>query len=470
MEKLLLSEIARCLGAECPGEAEITEISTDTRNLPEGCLFIALKGENFDGNDFIKKAAENGAAGIISERAEEGCPCIVVENTRAALLKLAAYYRRKFSPILVGVTGSVGKTTTKEMIALVLSEKYNTLKTQGNFNNEIGLPKTLFNLTSEHKAAVIEMGMSDFGEIERLSETAAPTLGVITNIGFSHIENLKSQDGILKAKLEILKGMEDNAPLIVNGDDIRLAPLKRGLIMNTSDAKCYNDIFYSKSESNHSVYLYGIENPENDFCAENIYEEDGRTYFELKYSGGKIPVEIPCVGRHNVLNAAAAFCVGILSGLSENEIVSALKKYKPDGMRQNIVKKGSNTVIIDCYNASPDSMKATLSVLAGMKCEGRKIAVLGDMLELGDMSEKLHRLVGEYAAQYRPDKLYCYGENAMYIAAEASKHGLAGCAFHTDSKDLMAEKIKENLQSGDTILFKASRGMKLEEVIDKIFG
>ncbi|MDE5648975.1 MAG: UDP-N-acetylmuramoyl-tripeptide--D-alanyl-D-alanine ligase [Oscillospiraceae bacterium] len=452
MEKLLLSEIAHCLNAECPEEKVIAEISTDTRNLPAGCLFIAIKGERFDGHIFIKQAIENGAAAAVSEYPVDGCPCIVVQNTRTALLEIAKYYRSKFDPVLVGVTGSVGKTTTKEMIALVLSEKYNTLKTQGNLNNEIGLPKTLFNLDSSYKAAVIEMGMSDFGEIERLSNTASPTIGVITNIGYSHIENLKSQEGILKAKLEILSGMKQDAPLIINGDDMYLAPLK------------------NEFKNSRPVYLYGIDNEHCDFKAENIIEENGITRFTLVYNGFETEIEIPCAGKHNVLNASAAFCIGILSGLSEKEIVSALKKYKPDAMRQNIVKKGDHTVIIDCYNASPDSMKATLNVLAGMECNGRKIAVLGDMLELGDMSEKLHRLVGEYAAQYHLDRLYCYGENAMYIAAEASEHGLASCAFHKDSKDLLAEKIKKDLKSGDIILFKASRGMKLEEVIDKIFG
>lgn len=451
MEKLLLSEIAHCLNAECPKEKVITEISTDTRNLPADCLFIAIKGERFDGHTFIKQAIENGAAAAVSEYPVDGCPCIVVQNTRTALLEIAKYYRSKFQPVLVGVTGSVGKTTTKEMIALVLSEKYNTLKTQGNLNNEIGLPKTLFNLDSSYKAAVIEMGMSNFGEIERLSNTASPTIGVITNIGYSHIENLKSQEGILKAKLEILSGMKQNAPLIVNGDDKYLAPLKNEFI------------------NSRPVYLYGIENENCDFKAKNIIEENGITRFILVYNGFETEIIIPCAGKHNVLNASAAFCVGILSGLSEKEIVSALKKYKPDGMRQNIVKKGDYTLIIDCYNASPDSMKATLNVLSDMECRGRKIAVLGDMLELGDMSEKLHRLVGKYAAHYRPDRLYCYGENAMYIAAEASEHGLASSAFHKDSKDLMAEKIKKDLKSGDIILFKASRGMKLEEVIDKIF-
>ncbi|MGN0614415.1 MAG: UDP-N-acetylmuramoyl-tripeptide--D-alanyl-D-alanine ligase [Porcipelethomonas sp.] len=450
MEKILLSEIAGCLGTQCPEECEITEISTDTRNLPEGCLFLALRGERFDGHNFIKNAIEAGAAAAVSEYDVEGCPCVVTENTRLALLKIAQYYRSRFSPVLVGVTGSVGKTTTKEMIALVLSEKYNTLKTLGNLNNEIGLPKTLFGLTSEHEAAVIEMGMSHFGEIERLTKTACPTMAVITNIGFSHIENLGTQQGILNAKLEILSGMDKNSPLITNGDDNHLAPLKTSL--------------------ERPVYLYGINNEECDFRAADIKEEDGETSFDILWENNRVRASVPCVGVHNVMNAAAAFAVGILSGLTPGEIVSALKKYKPDGMRQNIVKKGDYTVIIDCYNASPDSMKASLGVLAGMKSEGRKIAVLGDMLELGEASERLHRLVGKYAADCKPDLLYCYGDAAMYIAAEAQKYGLASCAFHTGDKELMTEKIKERLRSGDTILFKASRGMKLEEVIEKLFG
>lgn len=449
MEKLYLSEIAKCLGAECPKECEITEISTDTRNLPINCLFLAIRGENFDGHSFIKKAIESGAAAAVSEYQVDDCPCVVTDSTRTALLKIAGYYRQKFSPILVGITGSVGKTTTKEMISLVLSEKYNTLKTQGNLNNEIGLPKTLFNLNSSHKAAVIEMGMNHFGEIERLSNTAKPTMAVITNIGFSHIENLKSQEGILKAKLEILSGMEADSPLITNGDDKHLAPLKKSL--------------------DRPVYLYGIDNEECDYRALNINEKDGATAFDIKWKDGKISAEIPCIGIHNVMNALAAFAVGNLNGLTPEEIISALKKYKPDAMRQNIVKKGDKTIIVDCYNASPDSMKASLSVLSKMKCDGRKIAVLGDMLELGEASESLHRLVGKYAAEYKPDRLYCYGEAASFICAEASNLGLPSAFFHKGDMDMMAEIIKDHLRSGDVILFKASRGMKLEELIDKIF-
>lgn len=446
MEKLMLSEIAGALGALCPAEMEITEISTDTRNLPEGCLFVAIKGERFDGHDFIPKAIESGATAALSEKPIDGCPCVVVENTRKAYLDLAGYYRRKFTPVLVGVTGSVGKTTTKEMIALVLSERFHCLKTKGNLNNEIGLPKTLFTMDITHEAAVIEMGMSDFGEISRLSKAAAPTIGVITNIGFSHIENLKTQEGILQAKLEILNGMAENAPLAVNGDDSHLAPLK------------------DKLSAQRPVYLFGIDNENCDFRGTDIKETEGVTEFTVNYSGKSCKAEIPCVGRHNVLNALAAFCVGTITGMSETEIVSALKKYQPDGMRQNIVKKGGVTVIIDCYNASPDSMKASLGVLAGMKTQGRKIAVLGDMLELGEASEKLHSLVGEYVHKAKPDKLFCYGKDAEFIA---KKSGID--SEFTDNKQQLTESVRSYIKDGDVILFKASRGMKLEEVIDSLF-
>ena len=218
MKAWMLSELKDVLQCEIPVEAEITCVSTDTRNLPQGCLFVALRGERFDGHDFVPQAIAAGAVAAVTEQPIEGCPCLVVENTGRALLKIARFYREKFHPVLVGVTGSVGKTTTKEMIACVLESQFCTLKTQGNLNNEIGLPKTLMQLEEQHTAAVIEMGMSHFGEISRLSRTAEPSMGVITNIGYSHIENLKTQEGILQAKLEILDGMA--------ADETRMMPFR----------------------------------------------------------------------------------------------------------------------------------------------------------------------------------------------------------------------------------------------------
>lgn len=450
MEKILLSDIARTVGGTIDIKSEIGEISTDTRQLIAGSVFIAIRGERFDGHDYVAKAFEKGAVAAITEKQIENYPCIIVNDTRKAFLDLARYYRSLFNIILVGVTGSVGKTTTKEMIALVLSEKYNTLKTEGNLNNEIGLPKTLLGINKSHKAAVIEMGMSDFGEIERLSNTAIPTISVITNIGFSHIENLKTQEGILKAKLEILSGMSSDAPLVVNADDRLLSTVKDAL--------------------NRRVLTYGIENKTADYYAKNIYEENNGTIFTVKYQDRDVEVSLPCIGRHNVLNALSAFCIGINSGISEEEIINALKKYKPDELRQNIVKKGEQTVIIDCYNASPDSMKASLSVLLQVKAEnnGRKVAVLGDMLELGEMSRQLHENVGRFTEMADVDMLFTYGYDSVYIAEKAKESGVS--VMHTDDKAKLVNELKTYLKAGDVVLFKGSRGMRLEEVIDGLYG
>ncbi len=450
MEKILLSDIAKAVGGIISIEANITEICTDTRQLSDGCLFLAIRGDRFDGHDFVSYAFEKGAVAAITENQIENYPCIVVKDTRKAFLDLAKYYRKLFNLTLVGVTGSVGKTTTKEMIALVLSEKYTTLKTEGNLNNEIGLPKTLLGINKEHKAAVIEMGMSDFGEIERLSDTAMPTISVITNIGFSHIENLKTQEGILKAKLEILSGMSEDAPLVVNADDKLLNTLKGTL--------------------NRTVFTYGIENKTADYLAESIHEGNESTAFTVKYQEKAVEITLPCIGRHNILNALSAFCIGINSGVSEAEIVNALKKYKPNGLRQNIVKKGEQTIIIDCYNASPDSMKASLSVLLQIKAEnnGRKIAVLGDMLELGAMSKQLHENVGKLSEMADVDKLFTYGKESAYIAEKAQDLGVE--TFHTDDKIKLINALKAYLKVDDVVLFKGSRGMRLEEVIDGLYG
>lgn len=448
MEKLMLSEIAEAIGSDLFCEAEITEVCTDTRSLTEGCLFIALKGERFDAHDFVPKAFELGAAACVTEKKIEGCDCMVVEDCRKALKQIAHLYRSKFSPFLVGVTGSVGKTTTKEMISLALSSKLPTLKTQGNLNNEIGLPKTLFNLTSEHKAAVIEMGMSHFGEISRLTRTAGPlSAAVITNIGFSHIENLKSQEGILKAKLEIMEGMAEDSPLVVNADDSHLWGIRNSV--------------------GRKVYTYGIENPDADFRAENINEHDGVTEFTAVYEGKSKPVLLTAVGRHNVMNVLAAICIGRIAGIEDDLIINSFSKYVPDALRQNISEKRGQTVITDCYNASPDSMRASFNVLSSIKCKGRKIAVLGDMLEMGEMSPKLHTMVGEMAVKIKPDMVFCYGKDSEYIFKTVKESGID--AFYSSDKDEVAKAVSEYVKEGDAVLFKGSRGMRLEEIISKVY-
>ncbi len=451
METLFLEKLAEYLGTTAPCNAEITCISTDTRQLPEGCLFLALRGEKFDGHDFVQQAIAAGAAAAVTDTQIGDLPCVVVPDTRQALLDIGRYYREMFDIPLVAVTGSVGKTTTKEMIACVLSESFCTLKTEKNFNNEIGMPKTLFGLTKEHGAAVIEMGMNHFGEISRMTRSAKPTIAVITNIGYSHIEHLGSQEGILKAKLEVLEGMEDGAPLIVSADDPMLCDLKKKL-----DRPVFT---YSVSTENSPVGA--------DVYAEDIKEDDGVTTFTIRHAENSILAVLPTVGIHNVKNALAAYLVGLLAGMTPQEIVCGLAKYQPTGMRQNIMEKNGQTVIADCYNASPDSMRAGLGVLGNFRCSGRKIAVLGDMLELGEHSEMLHAKVGEMAKNAGIDMLFCYGSAARGIAANA---GDAVAVFCTEDADGLTEALRKTLGEGDCVLFKASHGMHLERIIAALYG
>ncbi len=448
METISLKALAAALGTTSPVDAEITCVSTDTRNLPQGCLFLALRGVKFDGHDFARQAIEAGAVAVVTDTQIDDLPCIVVENTGQALLDIGSYYRDLFDIPLVGVTGSVGKTTTKEMVACVLSEKFNTLKTEQNFNNEIGMPKTLFGLTKEHGAAVIEMGMNHFGEISRMSRSAKPTMAVITNIGYSHIEHLGSQEGILKAKLEMLDGMKPDAPLFVSADDPMLCDLRKKL--------------------ERLVLTYSVQPAIGvDVYATDIKEDDGVTTFTINWNHESILAVLPTVGIHNVKNALAAFLVGYTAGMMPQEIVCGLAKYQPTGNRQNIMEKNGQTVIADCYNASPDSMRAGLGVLGNYPCEGRKIAVLGDMLELGEHSESLHAMVGEMAKNAGIDMLFCYGKAARGIAAQA---GDSAAAFCTEDAQELTDALRKELREGDCVLFKASHGMHLEDIISAIYG
>ncbi len=447
METVSLNAIAKALGTTAPFDAEITCISTDTRQLPEGCLFLALRGAKFDGHDFVQQAIEAGAVAAVTGTQIGDLPCLVVKHTGQALLDIGGYYRDQFAIPLVGVTGSVGKTTTKEMIACVLSEKYNTLKTAQNFNNEIGMPKTLFGLTKEHGAAVIEMGMNHFGEISRMSRSAKPTMAVITNIGYSHIEHLGSQEGILKAKLEMLEGMNADAPLIVSADDPMLSDLKGKL--------------------ERPVYTFSTENNPADAWAEDIKEDDGVTTFTIRHAENSVLAVLPTVGIHNVKNALAAYLVGCLAGMEPQEILCGLAKYEPTGNRQNIQQKNGQTVIADCYNASPDSMRAALGVLGNYPCEGRRVAVLGDMLELGEHSESLHAAVGEMAKNAGIDLLFCFGSAAKTIAANAGSDVQCFC---TEDAEMLTTELQKTLQSGDCVLFKASHGMHLETIIASLYG
>ncbi len=447
MIPLRLKEISAVLGVACGEDKQVLSICTDTRKITEGSLFIALVGERFDGHDFVEAAFEKGAvAAVCSKPVKADGEVLTVENTGMALLEIAAYYRSLFSIPFVGITGSVGKTTTKEMVHAVLSEKYNTLKNEGNLNNEIGLPTTVFCLDSDYEAAILEMGMSAFGEISRLAKVAQPNVGIITKIGVSHIEHLGSREGILKAKLEILDGLKPNAPLIINGDD---------------------DLLSTVTLSDRRVITFGIENENCDYRAVGIEQSGYNTCFTVVFDGGEQSVTIPTVGTHNVYNALSAFSAGIYLGVSPEKAALGLSKYVTSGMRQNVREINGITVIEDCYNASPDSVRAAAEVLCTMKA-GKKALVFGDMLELGEISESAHREVGALVASKGIDRFYTYGQMASLAAKSAAENGI-GFVESFDDKAALAAQLRADLDEGDAVLFKASRGMKLEEVI-RIFA
>ena len=325
----------------------------------------------------------------------------------------------------------------------VLAEKFHVLKTEGNFNNDIGLPRTLFRLDGNYKAAVIEMGMSDLGEISVLSEAACPDCAVITNIGYCHIENLKTRENILRAKLEILDGAKDSAPLIINGDDEYLKTV---------------------SVSDRRIIRYGFGD-NCDVRAENIVHLDGGESFDLVADGRRYSARVPVSGEHHVANALAAYCVGIEFGMSAEEIIPAFMDYSASGMRQKTEQHGGVTFILDCYNASPTSMESSLSVLGGTKAEGRKIAVLGDMLELGAMSHELHAMVAEYV-QKNAGVCFLYGQEMTACYDSLKQSGFE--VYHSTDKDEISAQLKAYIRDGDVLLFKGSRGMRMEEIAQAI--
>lgn len=461
MEPIRLSEIVQAVGGSFgfPQDMDtlITSVSTDTRTIGKNSVFIALKGDKFDGHDYGAKAAGLGAEAVIAERPVEGAKCIIVDSTHRALQALAHYYRKKFDIPVVGVTGSVGKTTTKDMIALVISKKYKTVKTEGNLNNEIGLPKTLFGIDSSTEAAVIEMGMNHFGEISRLSMCCEPTIAVITNIGHSHIEYLGSREGILKAKMEILDGADYAAPLIL--------PLEDKMLSQIEPRHGRRIVFCSTQGAGKG------KKKKPDVWATDIVPDAEGISFTIGYEGGSVPARINCLGEHNIANALIAFTVGKLLDIEPEKMAEAIGEFKPQGIRQNIRSVRGMTFIVDCYNAAPDSIKAALSALGQTAVPegGRRIAVLSDMLELGTKSKMLHKLAGEYVGASKAELLYCCGEEAKNYVEGAVKKGMApeACRYF-ESKDEMTEALKADLREGDAVLFKASRGMELESAVNAL--
>lgn len=441
----------------------------DSRLVKPGYLFFATKGERVDGHAFIPTAVEKGAVCVVCEKLPEGIAAdgiggvsyILVKDSFQALKDIAESYRRSLDITVVGITGSVGKTSTKEFIAGVLSEQYCVLKTEGNFNNEVGLPLTILKIREEHEVAVVEMGISEFGEMHRLSKIARPNICVMTNIGQCHLENLHSREGILKAKSEIFDFMNEFGYVVLNGDDDMLAtltqihgrtPVRFGVC---EDKECAEDV--SKAgKPKRTVYATDIVN-KGLFGSEAVLHLEGNTY----------PMKVSLPGRHMVYNALAATCVARLLDMDITKIQQGLEKLQPVGGRSNIIRTEKYTIIDDCYNANPVSMKAAIDLLTS--AEGRTVAILGDMFELGVRENALHEGVGSYAVEHDVDVLLCVGKLSCYMYDGAMRvWNEAGDVRYFETKEELLEALPGILNEGDTILVKASHGMHFEEVVQKL--
>lgn len=453
MKSMSLKEIASACGGRYCGDnalltVEVTGVAIDSRKIQDGYLFIPIKGARVDGHDFIPQVIQQGAVCTLSERelTDVSHPYILVDSCTQALKEIAEHYRKALDIKVVGITGSVGKTSTKEMIASVLAQKYNVLKTEGNFNNEIGLPLTIFNLRDEHEVAILEMGISDFGEMHRLTKMARPDICVITNIGLCHLENLKDRDGILKAKSEIFDFMQPDAKIILNGDDDKLITIK--------DVRGKTPLFFGLS-------------PEHDAFAEHIHSLSLKgVSCTLHFGDNTLDTVIPIAGKHMVYNALAGALVGRELGLTAEEIKAGIENLTPVSGRSNMISTDSLLIIDDCYNANPVSVCASLDVLS--TADSRTAAILGDMFELGDNERALHRQVGAHAAEKGIDVIICIGELSRETAAEAAAHSKSSTVLFFDTKAAFFERCSELLQKGDTVLVKASHGMEFPEIVEHL--
>lgn len=450
MFRMGIADIAKMLGCEYNGENyTIKNISSDSRNVYKGTLFIALEGENFDGHDYVNKAFENGAsAAVVMKDVENPKKAVLkVNNTRDALLNIAGTHRQSCNVKVAAVTGSVGKTTTKEMTACVCSAKYNTHKTAMNLNNEVGVSQMLLGIESYHEVAVLEMGMDGPGQIKKLSDAAKPDIAVITNIGSSHMEAFGSREGIMREKLSVLSGLSEEGAIVLNADD---------------------DCLKTFGNDNFDILTYGIKNKSAQVVAGKINEFATHTNFEINFRGEVFDAQIPTMGTHNVYNALAGFCVGILMGISPVSATAALRGYRPVGMRQNVVRHNDYTIVEDCYNASPDSMAAAMRTLSNIVCTGKRIAVLSDMLELGKTEEEAHLEAGRLIAELNIDYLLTTGELSELYIRGANEKGMVD-AIDFASKEELYTFLKTIIQPDDVVWFKASRSMKLEDVINRIY-
>ena len=450
MGRITLEQAALwCGGRVDPKYKDITFLgaNNDTRKIENGQLFIALKGTR-DGHEFIPAALEKGAAAVLCTHCDGDYPAIVVEDTRIALGQIARGERERIGMKVVGVTGSVGKSTTKEMIAAVLDETYRVGKTPVNHNNDIGMPMAILGMAENTEVAVLEMGMNHFREIAYLTSIGKPDVAVIVNIGVMHIEHLGSREGILQAKMEILEGMPEDGAVILNGDD--------GLLWNQNMTQ------------NRRVTFFGIDNPGCGVRGESVNQQESMLRFMIKTKSHEIPIELALEGEHYVQDALAAIAVGLELGVQPLKIQERLSCFRNMADRQEIYEKNGYTIIRDCYNAGPESMAAALTVLGNRP--GRHVAVLGDMLELGVCTAAEHYKVGRIVAE-KADILLAYGPNSMRMLNGAITGGMsqAKARAFTD-QDKLVQVLKQLARPGDVLLVKGSRGMRMECVLEKFLG
>ena len=444
MKPITLKEIADSCGGQLFGDEnkKVTSIVTDSRQVENGSLFAAIKGERVDGHKFVEQCINAGAVcALVEEKPQFECDYILVESTLVALKGIAEYYRSLFSIPFISVTGSVGKTSTKEMLYAVLSQKFNVHKTQGNFNNELGVPLTLFKLTENHDIAVIEMGISDFNDMSRLAKMVKPDVSVITNIGYCHLENLIDLDGVLKAKTEVLQYLKDDGKMFFCGDDEKLFTVKE-----------HNGI---------KTTFYGFDD-HNEYKAEIIDTDllKGITC-KLYLKSDEVSATVPSVESHMVANALCAAAVGEHFAMTKEEIKRGIESYKTVGSRSNVIRKDTITVIDDCYNANPTSVRASVNSLT--KFDGRKVAIIGDMKELGTNERELHFGTGEYILDKGIDVVIAVGELCKNLF-----EGAKGKGHYFGTVDECIAQIKDILKENDTVLVKASHSMHFDKIVDAI--
>lgn len=464
MKNMTLTNIARACNGRLlyPAEnsrketehAEAAGVVIDSRKAGENFIFVATKGERVDGHRFIPDVFAKGALGVVCEKEPESLPgpCIVVEDSFEALKQIGEFYRQQLPVKVVGITGSVGKTSTKEFVAAVLSMKYKVHKTLGNYNNEVGVPLTVLSMPEDTEVAVLEMGINHFGEMHNLSRIARPDICIMTNIGQCHLEFLGSREGILKAKSEMFDFMKEDGNVCINGDDDMLASIK--------EVKGKKPVTFGLSEQCR-VYATDIKG-KGLFGSEAVIHGNGESF----------AVQIPLPGEHMVYNALAAAAAGQLLGLTPEEIRDGIAAVESVSGRSHIVKLPDKVLIDDCYNANPVSMEAAIDLL--LQADGRRVAVMGDMFELGEQEKEMHARVGKYAADKGVECIICAGKLARCIyegareTAGERKDGPAAEIFYFEDRESLLEGINQILKPGDTILIKASHGMGFEKVVEQL--